>query len=71
MSVEAATIKGSRVSTNILHIRWKRGDGMDLFKCCICGEVVDIEDDEVEYDEQEDIYCSPCFMTESDTGDDF
>lgn len=42
---------------------------MDLFKCCICGDVLDVESDDVEYDEEEDIYCSPCYIAEGDTGD--
>lgn len=44
---------------------------MDLFKCIMCGEVVDIEGDEVEYDEDENVWCSPCFINESDTGEVF
>lgn len=42
---------------------------MDFFKCEICGDVLDVEGDDIEYDEEENTYCSACFMNESDIGE--
>lgn len=43
---------------------------MELFRCTNCGEVVDIESDDIYYDGSEDIFCLSCHFYE-DNEDEF
>lgn len=42
---------------------------MNMSACVMCREDVNVEGDEVEYDEEGAVWCSPCAIVESDTGE--